>query len=195
VTLGVDLYEVHALALQHRDLVLVALGLAEQRDDVIRCGRAGFTGYVPRSATSLELYEALLTIGSGRLTCSAEISCSLMRALFCAESHVDARGDSRHPDDPALTQRESEVLQMIGQGLSNKEIARELSISVATVKHHVHHVLEKLDLPCRARAMRRVRDAPWLAPAPWSAKLGPHPCASEETPPRPADAKPAAGGW
>ena len=141
--------------------MLVALGLAEQREDVIRCGRAGFAGYVPRTATSQDLCDALLTIGSGRLACSAEISCSLMRALFCAATHVDAR----HDGDPPLTKRESEVLQMIGQGLSNKEIARELSISVATVKNHVHKVLEKLNLPCRARAMRRVRDEPWLVPA------------------------------
>lgn len=191
VTLGIDLYEVHSLALQHRDLVLVALGLAEHREDVVRCGRAGFAGYVPRSATSQELCEALLTIGSGRLACSAEISCSLMRALFCSESHVDAHGDSRHDADPALTQRESEVLQMIGQGLSNKEIARALSISVATVKNHVHKVLEKLHLPCRARAMRCVRDAPWLAPTTWSAQHDSHTRAPEERRRNPgvADAK------
>jgi len=62
-----------------------------------------------------------------------------------------------------ITAREGEVLALIGQGLSNKEIARELTLSVATVKHHVHHILEKLKLARRAEAMRRVRDAPWLA--------------------------------
>ena len=57
------------------------------------------------------------------------------------------------------------MLQLLGGGLSNKEIARELSLSVATVKHHVHSILAKLQLPRRAQAMRRVRDAPWIAPA------------------------------
>ena len=66
----------------------------------------------------------------------------------------------------ALTRREGEVLQLIGRGLSNKEIARDLSLSVATVKHHVHHVLEKLQLPRRAQAMRRVRETPWIASSP-----------------------------
>jgi DNA-binding NarL/FixJ family response regulator len=47
--------------------------------------------------------------------------------------------------------------------MSNKEIARDLSLSLATVKHHVHHVLQKLGLPRRAQAMRRVREAPWIA--------------------------------
>jgi DNA-binding NarL/FixJ family response regulator len=65
-----------------------------------------------------------------------------------------------------LTVRESEVLQLVGRGLSNKEIASELFLSVATVKHHVHHILEKLKLPRRGQAMRRVRDAPWIAPIP-----------------------------
>ena len=68
--------------------------------------------------------------------------------------------------DPALTRREKDVLRLIGQGHSNKEIASELYLSVATVKHHVHHVLEKLNLPRRAQAMRRVRDAPWLVSTP-----------------------------
>jgi transposase len=49
-----------------------------------------------------------------------------------------------------------------GNGHSNKEIARELNLSEATVKHHVHNVLDKLHQHGRAQAMRRVRDAPWL---------------------------------
>jgi DNA-binding NarL/FixJ family response regulator len=55
------------------------------------------------------------------------------------------------------------LLQLIVRGLSNKEIGRELCLSVATVKHHVHYVLEKLGLSRRAEAMRRVRGAPWLS--------------------------------
>lgn len=65
--------------------------------------------------------------------------------------------------DPALTRLEIKVLALIGRGLSNEEIGKELCVSVATVKHHVvHHVLEKLGLSSRAEAMRQVRDAPWL---------------------------------
>jgi ATP/maltotriose-dependent transcriptional regulator MalT len=67
--------------------------------------------------------------------------------------------------DPVLTRREREVLDLIGQGLSNKEIGTHLSLSVATVKHHVHKIFEKLGLARRADAMRRVRDSPWLARA------------------------------
>jgi DNA-binding NarL/FixJ family response regulator len=158
VTQGIDLFDVGAIAAEWPSVALVALGLDEQRQEVIRCGRAGFAGYVARDASIDTLCKALSEIVAGRLACSPEISGGLLRALF--------RRDSR-PDesdlDLALTRREREVLQLLGRGLSNKEIGVELFVSVATVKHHVHHVLEKLKLPRRAQAMRRVRDAPWLA--------------------------------
>ena len=83
-----------------------------------------------------------------------------MRALFRSDPKSE-ESDS----DPPLTRRESEVLELLGRGFSNKEIANELCLSVATVKHHVHHVLEKMQLERRAQAMRRVRDAPWLGRA------------------------------
>ena len=161
VSQGVDLDEVRMVALDFSNVALVALGLEEQRQTVIRCGRAGFRGYVNRNASIDQLCEALSDARAGRLNCSAEISSGLLRALFgriSEESAADLTG--------ALTTREGEVLQLIGYGFSNKEIANQLSVSVATVKHHVHHVLHKLKLPCRAQAMRRVREQPWIAASP-----------------------------
>ena len=158
VTQGVDLFDVRGIASEWPDVPLVALGLNEQRQEVIRCGRAGFAGYVARDATIDALCKSLSEIAAGRLACPPEISGCLLRALF--------RGEQRSEEsdlDFALTRRESEVLELLGRGFSNKEIANELCLSVATVKHHVHHVLEKLQLQRRAQAMRRVRDAPWLA--------------------------------
>jgi DNA-binding NarL/FixJ family response regulator len=166
VTQGVDLYDVRSIAAERHDLALVALGLTEQRHEVIRCGRAGFTGYIAREATVDTLCKALSDIVEGRLACPAEISCGLLHALF----RTDARPDDTGPDR-SLTRRESDVLQLIGRGLSNKEIARELAISLSTVKHHVHNLLDKLQLQRRSQAMRRVRDAPWLVSPPDSTLL------------------------
>jgi len=158
VTQGVDLFDVRAIASDWPDVPLVALGLNEQRQEVIRCGRAGFAGYVARDASIDELCNSLAEIVAGRLACPPEISGGLLRALFRKESGAD-----ESDVELALTRRESEVLELLGRGFSNKEIGAELCLSVATVKHHVHHVLEKLKLERRAQAMRRVRDAPWLA--------------------------------
>jgi DNA-binding NarL/FixJ family response regulator len=160
VTQGIDLFDVRTIATEWPDVALVALGLNEQREEVIRCGRAGFSGYVPRDASIEKLCNTLTEIVEGRLACPPEISGGLLRALF----RRDRRSDPSEVD-LALTRRESEVLQLLGRGLSNKEISCELFLSVATVKHHVHHVLEKLKLSRRAQAMRRVRDDPWIASA------------------------------
>ena len=158
VTQGIDLDEVRAVVTEYPALAMVALGLEEQRQSVIRCGRAGFRGYVDRNASVERLCSALTDVLAGRLSCSAEISGELLRALFHREQPRSSAETSE-----ALTAREGEVLQLIGHGFSNKEIASELSVSIATVKHHVHHVLHKLNLPRRAQAMRRVREQPWIA--------------------------------
>jgi two-component system, NarL family, nitrate/nitrite response regulator NarL len=157
VTQGIDLFDVRAIAAEWSDVPLVALGLHEQRQSVIQCGRSGFSGYVTRDSSVDRLCSALADIVAGRLACPPEISGGLLRALFGR-----AQPAQEPAPDLALTRRESEVLELLGRGLSNKEIGDELCVSVATVKHHVHHVLEKLKLPRRAQAMRKVRDAPWL---------------------------------
>jgi DNA-binding NarL/FixJ family response regulator len=157
VSQGVDLFDVRAISAQWSDVALVALGLNEQRQEVIRCGRAGFAGYVARDATIDTLCGALSEIVAGRQACSPEIAYGLLRALYGR-----AASSEMSESELSLTRREAEVLALLGQGLSNKEIGAELCLSVATIKHHVHHVLEKLKLKRRTQAMRRVRDAPWL---------------------------------
>jgi DNA-binding NarL/FixJ family response regulator len=157
VTQGIDLFDVRAISGGWPSIPLVALGLHEQRQEVIACGRNGFTSYIARDASVDALCIGLSDAVAGRLTCPPDISGGLLRAL--------GRSESQRPvpaPEPALTPRESEVLELIGRGLSNKEIGSELFLSVATVKHHVHRVLEKLKLTRRADAMRRVHDAPWI---------------------------------
>jgi two-component system nitrate/nitrite response regulator NarL len=152
---AMDFEEIRAIAAERPNLTLVALGLPEQRQDVIRCGRAGFSAYVARDKTVDELCAVMVNSVAGRLVCPAEIASGLLRALF--------REDAAPTEELSLTRREGEVLHLIGRGLTNKEIARELALSVATVKHHVHKVLDKLHVPRRSHAMRRVREAPWIA--------------------------------
>lgn len=159
VTLSVDFYDVRPIALERPDVALVALGLREQRQEVVQCGRAGFAGYVARDTSLDTLCASLTDIADGRIACPPEIVGGLLRALFSRGPTAEATSSYN-----LLTRREGEVLQLVGDGLSNKEIANELCVSVATVKHHVHHILDKLKFQSRAQAMRKVRDAPWRAP-------------------------------
>jgi two-component system nitrate/nitrite response regulator NarL len=151
------LEEVGLVAAKWPELLLLALGLQEQREEVVRYGRAGFVGYVSRHASVPELHAAIADAVASRLQCPAEISGGLIRALF--RRHQPSLPPTA---DPSLTGRETEVLQMIGRGFSNKEIARELSLSLATVKQHVLNVLSKLGVDHRAHAMRQVRVKPWI---------------------------------
>jgi two-component system, NarL family, nitrate/nitrite response regulator NarL len=157
VTQDIGMEEVALVAAKLPDLPLLALGLLERREEVVRHGRAGFVGYVARDATIEDLQSAISDAVAGRMQCPAEISGGLIRALFTRE-HPSTPGYVA----PSLTRREAEVLQMIGRGLSNKEIARDLDLSVATIKCHVHNVLAKLGVGHRSHAMRKVRAEPWI---------------------------------
>ena len=160
VTQRVEYVEISEIAVQWPAVPLIALGLTEELQEVIKCGRAGFAGYITRDVTIEGLCQALVDLSSGRLACPPEITGGLLKELFRAGPQTAEALSS-----PALTRREREVLGMLGRGMTNKEIGKELSLSVATVKHHVHHLLEKLGLKRRADAMRRVQAAPWLAVA------------------------------
>jgi DNA-binding NarL/FixJ family response regulator len=157
VTQDIGIEEVALVAAKWPNLPLLALGLLERREEVVRRSRAGFVGYVARDAAIEDLQSAISDAVAGRMQCPAEISGGLIRALF----------DRQHTSKPSrvapmLTKRETEVLQMIGRGLSNKEIARDLERSVATIKCHVHNVLAKLGVGHRSHAMRKVRAEPWI---------------------------------
>ena len=151
ITRGEQPNEVRAVVEQWSTVRLLALGLEEQCEAVVRCGRAGFSGYVPRDAGLDALRRAVLDCGVGRLHCPAEVAGHLMRALF-----DDEVPQTRIEPEGGLTNRQENIVDLIGRGLSNKEIARELDLSVATVKHHVHNILEKLHVPGRAHVIRRM---------------------------------------
>lgn len=148
----------HRLAADYPGAVLMALGLREQEEDVIRCGQAGFAGYIPRDASVETLCQRMLDARSGRLTCPDQIAAGLMKALY--RSRFGEQSNDEVVGGDPLTKREASVARLVGFGMSNKEIARELALSVATVKHHVHSILAKLQLPSRTHIIRRGRHVP-----------------------------------
>jgi DNA-binding NarL/FixJ family response regulator len=131
---------------------IVALALAETETAVIAWAKAGACGYVPRDTSLHDLVSSLDGIVRGEQTCSRKIAASLMRCVsqsaLQANRHVSATAPS------SLTVREQQVMQLIGTGLSNKEIARRLNIGLGTTKSHVHNVLGKLELTRRTEIAR-----------------------------------------
>jgi two-component system nitrate/nitrite response regulator NarL len=131
---------------------LVAFALEETEGDVLACAAAGYSGYVPRESGAEELHRAVMDAMEGRMHCAPCIAA----AMFARLAGVLLTPEPQ-PSLPALSQRESEILALVDQGRSNKEIARQLAISPATVKNHLHNLLQKLQVSRRGQAAARLR--------------------------------------
>jgi two-component system nitrate/nitrite response regulator NarL len=144
---------VRTLRAMRPDLVLLAFAVADREEDVIASAEAGVTGFVSRTASVEELVAAVHHLRQGELLCSPRMMASIFRHLGLPMSRP------AESDGEELTRREHEVVALIDSGMSNKEIARRLNIEVATVKNHVHRILEKLAVRRRGEAAARVRKA------------------------------------
>ncbi len=130
---------------------VLVLGLAESKERVLEYIEAGASGYVLKDDSVEEMLERIRAARAGRAQVSAEITAALMsRIAELAQISADVEvGTGNVPD---LTPREREVLELIGQGLSNQQIAERLVIEVGTVKNHVHSILQKLNASNRQEA-------------------------------------------
>lgn len=133
-------------------LKLVAFSVTDVEEEVFACAAAGFTGYVTREAHVDDLLQAVRDAHSGQLKCTPKMAAAMFNHL----SQVLRQRDAVHCP-PELTQREKQVLQLLNEGKSNKEIARQLQISPATVKNHIHNVLQKLKVQRRTQAVAEFR--------------------------------------
>jgi DNA-binding NarL/FixJ family response regulator len=127
---------------------IVALAIQEEDSEVIACAEAGIAGYVPRGAAVHDVIDVISAVARGEARCSPRIVGSLLRRIAA----LAAERDRSQGAAMGLTARESEILALLQQGLSNKMISRRLGIELATVKNHVHSVFGKLGLRRRAEA-------------------------------------------
>ncbi len=160
-----------ALRREAPSVTLVAFAVADVGPDVVACAEAGIAGYVPRDASVDDVVAAIHAAMRGELHCSPHVTASLFARIAALSDTGAARGatpraasatrDAEVPLTPvvgdALTRREHEIVRLIDAGLSNKEIGARLRIGTATVKNHVHHILEKLHVRRRGEAAARVR--------------------------------------
>jgi two-component system, NarL family, nitrate/nitrite response regulator NarL len=130
---------------------VVALGVPAD-DEVLSLAEAGVIGFVERDAQVDGLVESIAAAERGEAWCSPRIATLLLRRL------TGLHGGRSQPREQAnLTARERQILRLIDTGLSNKEIAQQLRIEVATVKNHVHNILEKLHVRRRGEAAAQLR--------------------------------------
>jgi two-component system, NarL family, nitrate/nitrite response regulator NarL len=139
---------------------VVALALPERASEVVACAEAGVSGYVTEEASLADLVATVEGVARGEMRCSPTITATLLRRVA-----VLAAGHRAVLSPPKLTARELEVLVLLDDGLSNQQIARRLCIELATVKNHVHHILEKLQIERRGEAGAYLRRHPQLGPS------------------------------
>jgi len=132
----------------------IAVGVAEVDEVVIQCADAGASGFVASDGSISDVVEAVHSAIRGELKCSPRIAGILLGRLnaLAVRSRECALNDE-------LTPREWEIVKLVAEGMSNKEIARVLSIRIATVKNHVHSILGKLRVQRRGEAAAHARQA------------------------------------
>jgi RNA polymerase sigma factor (sigma-70 family) len=141
---------IRALNEQYPEVKSLVLGLAESEEEILQYIEVGARGYVLKDDSVQELLRNIRAASSGEAMISPEIAAALMnRVNELAQVFAEA---AAIPDAVDLTPREHEVLQLIGQDLTNQEIADRLVIEVGTVKNHVHRILQKLNVNSRQDA-------------------------------------------
>ena len=130
---------------------VIVLGLTETKEHVLQYLQAGASGYVLKDDSVDDMLQRIREVNSGQTQVSPTIATALISRLyeytFLLNQVKTGIGQSS-----TLTSREQEILVLVGQGLTNQEIADQLVIEVGTVKNHVHNIMQKLDVNTRQEA-------------------------------------------
>ena len=123
------------------DTEVIALTSVLEDASVVGAVRAGAIGYLLKDTEADELCRAIKAAAAGQVQLSPQAAARLMREVRTPEESPET-----------LSERETDVLRLLAQGYSNKEIAQDLSLSEKTVKTHVSNILGKLNVPSRTQA-------------------------------------------
>jgi two-component system nitrate/nitrite response regulator NarL len=135
---------------------VIAFAASEVDDELLVCVEAGIVGFVTRDASIDDLVDAIRKTLRGEVLCSARMTGRLFQRLAELSDATQVPSKMR-----PLTRREYEIAELVNEGMSNKEIARSLRIASATVKNHVHNILEKLQVSRRRAVGAILRGSSW----------------------------------
>lgn len=151
------------------ELLLLPFGV-EDEAAVLGFIEAGANGYLLRQAEPELLAETAFALHRGRAPCAPVVAARVLERIV----ELAAAGRDRpHPEPDLLTGRERQVLELVADGLANKEIGGELGISLSTVKNHVHSILDKLGVGRRRDAVRVAYESGLIDQyLPWRTQVG-----------------------
>lgn len=130
---------------QRPSIRVIVLTTYESDSAILTAIEAGASGYLLKAAPSSEILAGIRSVAAGDVALAPSIAAMIV-------------GRMKAPAPPTLTARETEVLALVAQGESNPSIARTLFLSEATVKTHLLHVFEKLEVSDRTRAVTKAME-------------------------------------
>ena len=137
------------------DVKVIILGLVDLTDEIMACIEAGATGYVLKESSFDHLVEPIRSVHRNEAFCSPRMAASLFSRIAELTSEIKMK----IPENSVrLTARELDVINLIAEGMPNREIAERLFIEIQTVKNHVHNILDKLQLHNRFEAVHYARE-------------------------------------
>ena len=132
---------------------VLVVTMFEDDDSVFAAMRAGARGYLLKDSSGQEVGHAIRAVASGEAVFGPGVAQRLINFFSAPSPAVSRRAF------PELTEREEEILSLVAQGKSNQEIAKELFVSLKTVRNHVSNIFLKLQVADRAQAVIRAREA------------------------------------
>lgn len=134
------------------DTKIVMLTVSEDDEDLLDSIKAGANGYLLKNVRPEQLFDDLRGLMRGEAPIAAGIAHKVLEALRDGPARPRPIAGAQVAEGTQLTPREAEILGLVANGMSNKEIANQLVITEGTVKNHVHNSLEKLHLTNRVQA-------------------------------------------
>jgi DNA-binding NarL/FixJ family response regulator len=132
-----------SLTVRQPEVVMIAIAVNGDDAELMSWAEAGAAGFITRENSIDDLAECIEAAMRHELVCSPHMSAILLRRLA---SLAAERPSERAGASTPLTPRQAQVLQRVQRGMTNKQIAREMGIELATVKNHVHQVLQRLNV-------------------------------------------------
>ena len=129
---------------------ILMLTVSDEEEDLFEAVKAGASGYLLKEISIEEVADAIRAVVEGQSLISPSMASKLLSEFNALAKRAE---EKQNIPAPKLTDRELEVLKLVAQGMSNKEIADDLFISENTVKNHVRNILEKLHLHSRMEAV------------------------------------------
>jgi DNA-binding NarL/FixJ family response regulator len=133
------------------DAKILMLTISDEEGDLYEAVKAGASGYLLKEISIEEVGDAIRSVAAGQSRLSPSMAAKLLEEF----KHISKRADEARPlPAPRLTDREMEVLRLVAEGDSNRDIGKKLFISENTVKNHIRNILEKLHLHNRLAAVK-----------------------------------------